>query len=184
MRAQRVFAGRLARCPTCGDNVVIPGQREDAGRRFSVDTRTPIPRERPADAYGDVPRAMALDDEDDEVVERPRKRRPKRKSDHDSSTALVWVGLGLLLFTSLGAVAAAVCWLVITPDSGSEAKKAPPPPAGGLYAIQPPPQPTRASPVTLYIPSPEVSFPARPDSSSATRPEVSAAKRGNGRTGR
>jgi hypothetical protein len=178
MRAQKVFAGRLARCPTCGDNVVIPGQREDSGRRFSVDTRTPIPRERPAEAYGDVPRAMALDDdEDDEVVERPRRRRPKRKSDHDSSTALVWVGLGLLLFTSLGAVAAAICWLVITPDSGTEAKKAPPPPAGGIYAIQPPPQQTRASPVTLYIPSPEVSFPA-------TRPEVSAPKRGNGRSGR
>jgi hypothetical protein len=177
MRAQKVFAGRLARCPACGDNVVIPGQREDAGRRFSVDTRMPIPRERPADAYGDVPRAMTLDDdEDDEVVERPRKRRPKRRSDHDGSKALVWVGLGLLLFTSLGAVAAATCWVVITPDSGSETTKTPPPPGGGVYAIQPP-QPTRAAPVTLYIPPPEVGFPAM-------RPEVSAAKRGNSRTGR
>jgi hypothetical protein len=161
MRAQRAYVGRLARCPACGDNVIISEGGQKSVQRFPVDTRTPVPRTSPRPAE-QVPRATPLAEDDDDFFERPRKRRPKRKAEYDGSKVMTWLGLGLLLLISVSALAAATIWLVITPDSGSEAKKGPAsPPAAGVYAIQAPPQQTQAAPVTLYIPPPEVSFPLR-----------------------
>jgi len=90
---------------------------------------------------------------------------------------MTWLGLGLLLFISVSALAAATIWLVITPDAKDVQTEAPAVPArGALYGAQTPPQQTQTAPVTLHIPAPEVSFP--------TRPEVSPFRRGAGRQGR
>jgi hypothetical protein len=171
MRAQKSYIGRLARCPACGDDVVISEAGEGAAQRFRVDTRTPVPRTKPAEKREEVPRARELDDyDDDSFFERPRKRRPRRK-EQDGGKVMTWLGLGLLLFISVSALAAATIWLVITPDAKDVQTEAPDNSArGALYATQPTPQQTQAPPVTLHIPAPEVSFP--------TRPEISPFRRG------
>jgi hypothetical protein len=147
MRALAIYAGRLARCSACGENVIIPGPDGNAVRRFPADTKTPVPRKPspPPDEEDDIPEAEALSDveeieqveeadepeeveaADEEPEERPVKRRPKKKNKGGESHILLWICLTLFLLLSIGACAAGIWWLMNSANSDANSPMSPAP---------------------------------------------------------
>ncbi len=97
MQAKAQYAGRLARCPGCGDNVFIPKDGADdrirAGKPSSLASRTPLPPKKappPADDFDEEPDFDEVDevDEAEDLEEAPeerpsRRKAPKARADED-----------------------------------------------------------------------------------------------------
>jgi hypothetical protein len=112
MQAKAEFGGRLARCPACGENVIIPGGSGGRSNRIGPEQPTPAPKQSPKTARRveeeeeDIPEVEAVEDEDDyddedeEIEERPRSRsrgKPSKANKSGGSRVLLWICLILLL---------------------------------------------------------------------------------------
>jgi hypothetical protein len=124
MRSLAEYAGRLARCPACGDNVIIPAPEPTTVQRFNADVRTPIPRRPPpppAD-FEEIPELEEVrnDDSDATVVNADPTRRDRRPAANRMklrSAMLLWFGLALFFLVSFGSCAWGVWWLVSHADT-------------------------------------------------------------------
>jgi hypothetical protein len=127
MQARTEFAGRLARCPACGENVIIPGPTATKrSMQVTPEQPTPAPRQKPArmprvEEEDEIPEVEEVVDdyEEEEEEEVDRDERPRRRSQNyrrqakqsGGSRVLIWTCLTLLLLLMLGSTGALAWWM-------------------------------------------------------------------------
>lgn len=147
MQAKAEYGGRLARCPACGENVLIPSANGSPDTRLRADRPTPVPKKTPAppppeEDEEDIPeleevaereddfeeerpskrRAAArngdADFEGEEEDERPRKRGSRSVKVQKKSGALLWISLSVAAVLLLGG-GTALAWIFLKNSSGA-----------------------------------------------------------------
>jgi hypothetical protein len=130
LQAQTSSAGRLVRCPACGDNVTIPGPEGGSESRLRADKPSSVARKisRPKLPEEDIPELEEVEavDESDPEEEPEEEAAPRRKKGASKSVrinkgkkqgsrVLLWLGLSALLLIVLCGAGAGVAWWMLRP---------------------------------------------------------------------